>query len=234
MLAKSGWELVYCGLGLDFLRGADLVRVSVFFIQATGVDVLVRACVSHPTGRGLATLVITQIKAAILFAREEKLTSLAGIQTLLSPSRLDVHITPVPSSELGVNVLHIESRPSSRREAEFEILVDVQCDNKRMEQLVRMLRREVAAINLDQFEQGEELPPPTPLSAAASFGLGCWSFFIGMQSMASGVYSLVMEHETILTAAWHRMNNASLSQNSVGLSRNKPHEPLLTNVWGRE
>nr|CAD7202185.1 unnamed protein product [Timema douglasi] len=40
MLAKSGWELVYCGLGLDFLRGADLVRVSVFFIQATGVDVL--------------------------------------------------------------------------------------------------------------------------------------------------------------------------------------------------
>nr|CAD7573485.1 unnamed protein product [Timema californicum] len=53
MLAKSGWELVYCGLGLDFLQGTDLVRVSVFFIQATGVDVLVRACVSHPTGRGL-------------------------------------------------------------------------------------------------------------------------------------------------------------------------------------
>nr|CAD7579598.1 unnamed protein product [Timema californicum] len=53
MLVKSGWELVYCGLGLDFLQGADLVRVSVFFIQATGVDVLVRACVSHLTGRGL-------------------------------------------------------------------------------------------------------------------------------------------------------------------------------------
>nr|CAD7259075.1 unnamed protein product [Timema shepardi] len=51
MLAKSGWELDYCGM--DFLRGADLVRVSVLFIQATGVDVLVRACVSHPTERGL-------------------------------------------------------------------------------------------------------------------------------------------------------------------------------------
>nr|CAD7259691.1 unnamed protein product [Timema shepardi] len=34
-LATSGWELVYCGLGLDFLQGAGLARVSVFFIQAT-------------------------------------------------------------------------------------------------------------------------------------------------------------------------------------------------------
>lgn len=34
-----------------------------------------------------------------------------------------------------------------------------------------MLRREVAAINLDTFEQGGELPPPTPLSATASFGV---------------------------------------------------------------
>ncbi|PSN54893.1 Tryptophan 5-hydroxylase 1, partial [Blattella germanica] len=40
------------------------------------------------------------------------------------------------NQELGVNVLHIESRPSNRRESEFEILVDVQCDNKRMEQLI--------------------------------------------------------------------------------------------------
>nr|CAD7201541.1 unnamed protein product [Timema douglasi] len=39
MLAKSDWELDYCGL--DFLRGADLVRVSGLFIQATGVAVLV-------------------------------------------------------------------------------------------------------------------------------------------------------------------------------------------------
>ena len=69
-------------------------------------------------------------------------------------------------------MLHIESRPSNRRESEFEILVDVQCDNKRMEQLVRHLRREVSAINLAQFEDGADLPPlpPTPLSAAASFG----------------------------------------------------------------
>lgn len=69
-------------------------------------------------------------------------------------------------------MLHIESRPSNRRESEFEILVDVQCDNKRMEQLVRHLRREVSAINLAQYDDGADLPPlpPTPLSAAASFG----------------------------------------------------------------
>jgi hypothetical protein len=71
--------------------------------------------------------------------------------------------------DLGVNVLHIESRPSTRRQSEFEILVDVQCDNNRMEQLVSLLRREVSAINLAQFEDGADLPP-TPLSAAASFG----------------------------------------------------------------
>lgn len=72
--------------------------------------------------------------------------------------------------DLGINVLHIESRPSGRRESEYEILVEVKCDNRRMEQLMPMLRREVAAINLDTFEQGGELPPPTPLSATASFG----------------------------------------------------------------
>ena len=72
--------------------------------------------------------------------------------------------------DLGINVLHIESRPSSRKESEYEILVDVECDNRRMEQLMSLLRREVAAINLANFEDGAELPPPTPLSATASFG----------------------------------------------------------------
>jgi hypothetical protein len=41
-----------------------------------------------------------------------------------------------------------------------------------MEELVSLLRREVSAINLAQYEDGADLPPlpPTPLSAAASFG----------------------------------------------------------------
>lgn len=66
--------------------------------------------------------------------------------------------------------MHIESRPSKRKDQEFEILVDVECDNKTMEQLVSLLRREVSAINLKQFEEGADLPPPTP-SSTASFGM---------------------------------------------------------------
>jgi hypothetical protein len=46
----------------------------------------------------------------------------------------------------------------------------VECDSKKMEQLTGMLKREVAAINLATYESGGEVPPPTPMSATASFG----------------------------------------------------------------
>lgn len=69
-----------------------------------------------------------------------------------------------------MNVLHIESRPSRRRKSEFEILVDVECDNKKMEQLTGLLKREVAAINLATYESGTDVPPATPMSATTSFG----------------------------------------------------------------
>jgi len=39
-----------------------------------------------------------------------------------------------------------------------------------MEQLTGMLKREVAAINLETYESGAEVPPPTPMSATTSFG----------------------------------------------------------------
>ncbi|KAL2729424.1 tryptophan 5-hydroxylase 1 [Vespula squamosa] len=72
--------------------------------------------------------------------------------------------------DLGVNVVHIESRKSLRRGSEYEILVDVECDSKRMEQLMRMLSREVSAINLDQYEQTGSIPQQAPcLSTAPSF-----------------------------------------------------------------
>lgn len=66
--------------------------------------------------------------------------------------------------------MHIESRKSLRRGSEYEILVDVECDAKRMEQLISMLNREVAAINLAQYEENGVIPHPPPLSAAQSFG----------------------------------------------------------------
>lgn len=69
-----------------------------------------------------------------------------------------------------MNVVHIESRKSARRSSEYEILVDVECDSKRMEQLMSMLSREVAAINLAQYEQNGTMPNPPMLSAAQSFG----------------------------------------------------------------
>ncbi|KAK0181410.1 hypothetical protein PV327_003699 [Microctonus hyperodae] len=71
--------------------------------------------------------------------------------------------------DLGVNVVHIESRKSVRRGSEYEILVDIECEPKRMEQLMRMLSREVAAINLTQYEQIESVSHAPPLSAAPSF-----------------------------------------------------------------
>lgn len=50
-----------------------------------------------------------------------------------------------------------------------DILVDVECDPRRLEQLQRMLKREVQDFEVVP-QSGEEFPPPTPLSAAASFG----------------------------------------------------------------
>ncbi|KAL0279787.1 UNVERIFIED_CONTAM: hypothetical protein PYX00_001268 [Menopon gallinae] len=77
---------------------------------------------------------------------------------------------------LGVNVVHIESRPSKRRESEYDVLVNVECDNVTMEQLVARLRQQVQAINLKQYDEGEELPPPTP-SSMASFDFGDMMWF---------------------------------------------------------
>ncbi|XP_014487096.1 PREDICTED: tryptophan 5-hydroxylase 1 isoform X2 [Dinoponera quadriceps] len=71
--------------------------------------------------------------------------------------------------DLGVNVVHIESRKSLRRGSEYEILVDVECDSKRMEQLMKMLSREVAAINLAHYEHIGSIPRAPSLSAATSF-----------------------------------------------------------------
>lgn len=57
-----------------------------------------------------------------------------------------------------INVVHIESRKSQRRNSEFEIAVDVQCDEKEMSDLISSLQKEVAAVKLADFDDGANLP----------------------------------------------------------------------------
>jgi len=71
--------------------------------------------------------------------------------------------------DLVINVVHIESRKSQRRGSEYDILVDIECDPKKMEQLMKMLSREVAAINLTHEQIGSISRAPS-LSTATSFG----------------------------------------------------------------
>ncbi|XP_032527764.1 tryptophan 5-hydroxylase 1 [Danaus plexippus] len=79
--------------------------------------------------------------------------------------------------DLGVNVIHIESRKSATELSSSDILVDVECDPRRMEQLKRMLKREVQDFEVVAAQSDEKFPPPTPLSAAASFDFGEMPWF---------------------------------------------------------
>lgn len=74
--------------------------------------------------------------------------------------------------DLGINVMHIESRPSQADSNQVDFLVDIECEPKRVEQLGRLLKREVQTMVIGKYGSGSEenFPPPTPLSAAASFG----------------------------------------------------------------
>lgn len=70
--------------------------------------------------------------------------------------------------ELGINVLHLELRPSENS-AQGDVLVDIDCDAKNLDQVLKMLRREVKSVNYAQTQlNSEEFPPPTPVSG--SFG----------------------------------------------------------------
>lgn len=72
--------------------------------------------------------------------------------------------------ELGINVLHVELRPSENAQ-QGDVLVDIECDANHLEQVLKMLRREVNAISYANATQvAEDYPPPTPLSAQSSFG----------------------------------------------------------------
>lgn len=73
--------------------------------------------------------------------------------------------------DLGVNVDHIESRPCQTEENQMDFLVDVNVDSNKLEQLGRLLKREVQTMVIGAYGGEEsEFPLPTPLSATTSFG----------------------------------------------------------------
>lgn len=69
-----------------------------------------------------------------------------------------------------MNVVHIESRRSRRRNSEYEIMVNLECENSEMEELTGMLRREVSCLSLDEYDEGREFPQNMQLVAQESFG----------------------------------------------------------------
>lgn len=72
--------------------------------------------------------------------------------------------------ELGINVLHLELRPATNSE-QGDVLIDIDCEARHLDHVLRILRREVKSVNYAQCQQNyEEYPPPTPLSQTGSFG----------------------------------------------------------------
>ncbi|CAM1302652.1 Trh (predicted) [Pycnogonum litorale] len=57
-----------------------------------------------------------------------------------------------------VDILHIESRKSRHRDSQYEILVDVSCDNSKMDGIVKKLQHQISCISLDEYRNGDELP----------------------------------------------------------------------------
>ncbi|KAI4470955.1 aromatic amino acid hydroxylase [Holotrichia oblita] len=91
--------------------------------------------------------------------------------------------------DLGINVLHIESRQSLNDGSQSDFLVDIECDQKKVEQLGVLLKREVVTMVIGSYAD-EGFVPPTPLSTTASFDFDEMPWFpkkIGDLDMAQNV-----------------------------------------------
>ncbi|XP_035907377.1 tryptophan 5-hydroxylase 1 isoform X1 [Anopheles stephensi] len=78
--------------------------------------------------------------------------------------------------ELGINVLHVELNKSGEACDSADVLVDVECDANRLDQVLRLLKREVQSVNY-AAQVNSDGPPPTPLSACGSFDFGEMHWF---------------------------------------------------------
>lgn len=50
-----------------------------------------------------------------------------------------------------------------------DVLVDIECDAKHLDKVIRLLKCEVQSVNYTATQSGDEFPPP--LSACSSFGM---------------------------------------------------------------
>jgi tryptophan 5-monooxygenase len=53
-----------------------------------------------------------------------------------------------------------------------DVLVDVECDARHLDHVVRRLKREVQSVNYATVMASDDMPPPTPLSKNNSFDFG--------------------------------------------------------------
>ncbi|XP_034657827.1 tryptophan 5-hydroxylase 1 [Drosophila subobscura] len=78
--------------------------------------------------------------------------------------------------ELGINVLHLELSPLEMATNQADVLVDVECDPRRLDQVVKMLNREVASVSYTSVNASHMSRAPS-LSACSSFDFGDMVWF---------------------------------------------------------
>lgn len=78
-------------------------------------------------------------------------------------------------------MLHVELNKSGELCEEADVLVDIECDANKLEQVLRMLKREVQSVSYAAPMESDG-PPQTPLSACGSFG----NFWEGLRRFGEG------------------------------------------------
>ncbi|KAJ8943165.1 hypothetical protein NQ318_008029 [Aromia moschata] len=125
--------------------------------------------------------------------------------------------------DLGINVQHIESRPSHDADNQVDFLVDIECESRKLEQMGRLLKREVVTMVIGRYGSGEEsdFPPPTPLSATASFGITNNNMSLSSPTF----YSVVPEHMSQHLSTFQQHNNNLCDYEILSQS---PQQQLVT------
>lgn len=59
------------------------------------------------------------------------------------------HSSNIPNQEHHINLLHIESRKSRRRNSELEVLVDCDSERETLNKIIQLLRKQANIITMD-------------------------------------------------------------------------------------